>query len=549
MAKAKRLSPNALDFREKFLAKCRTDWVYWLRHGFDYERVAREKGNNLYHPQEWQIDFTDKLCKLYHEKALPVNASIQGAVMSGHGVGKSAQAAQLALLFFLTLPRCWVRLASVTREQSRSVIFDEILYWKERLNPKFFLNHLSFSESKDNITCDEVPESLIGNFVIDKRSTDSAQGIHKTNNVQIIDEVSGQDKAIIDTLEAIGTNNPKSIALWLGNPIALQEKPNKNKYAWIDFFERKQKSKWCITKRVSSLDVTFANKIGLKEQIKDHGKDSDYVRVKILGMPPKTRGEISEFFTKKALDEFKARTIDSGKIEGTIYVGVDLAENGDKDFTAVCAICNGNVIYLNRGHFRSDSGPLPFITQCLTEIAVRYQIIQSNNIIKVAIERATGHVQQVKQNLERLGYSTILYDPQDTNIPIELVDGQIAPDEIDTNPIYYNHRAYYYFQLMYNLRKLGIQLLWDKGNQNDRQMIKILLDELGIIDYQKNAQGKYKITNLRDLKVRNKGNSIDLATSLLVAFYATKNMEDFMIKDQYIYNTNNPISLPGVRIY
>lgn len=264
-------------------------------------------------PDVWQKKVLKKI-----EKAEATGESLQLAVSSGHGPGKSCLVAWIIHYFLSTRMSPQVIVTANTGVQLKTKTWRELGKWHGlALNKDWFEWTATSYKLKDK------PETHFAAAVTwSERNTEGFAGAHDKDILMIFDEGS----AIIDKVWEVAQGamtTPGSIWLAFGNPTRSS---GRFRECWGKFRHR-----W-TTMKVDSRTAKKVNKKEIQEWIDDYGEDSDFVRVRIKGE-----------FPAQAADQFIPTDIvdDAMKYTATNYessmkiMGCDLARFGD-DSTVIC---------------------------------------------------------------------------------------------------------------------------------------------------------------------------------------------------------------------
>lgn len=138
------------------------------------------------------------------------------SIRSGHGTGKSAALAQLAIWFLLMRPNGLIPCTAPSAHQLEDVLWKEIARWESRLLPPFkglleiTTDRVRFKHRKDGLG-----EAIAR--TARKENPDALQGFHAAQIMYLIDEAPGVPEAIFQTAEGALTT-PGAISVMAGNP-------------------------------------------------------------------------------------------------------------------------------------------------------------------------------------------------------------------------------------------------------------------------------------------------------------------------------------------
>lgn len=277
-------------------------------------------------PDLWQIDILNTLGAELKDRNFdginPVEPT-RIAVASGHGIGKSALTAWIILFIMATRPKCRGVITASIFAQLQTKTWAELKKWKERC---VFGHVFDMSTSKGSLSIWYDNEKLKPNWKADgqtckEENSEAFAGLHAMDSTPfyIFDEASAVPDKIWEVAEG-GLTDGEPIHLVFGNY-------TRNTGRFHECFNR-FKHRW-ITRQIDSRTCRFPNKAYLQQAIDDYGIDSDYVRTRILGLPPRSASNqlISSLNIHEAMKMRQAIQIASlAKV-----LGVDVARgNNDK---------------------------------------------------------------------------------------------------------------------------------------------------------------------------------------------------------------------------
>ena len=279
-------------------------------------------------PDEWQILVMNAI----RDGLIDLNAAIQIARASGHGIGKSALVAWLILWAFTTYPDCRGVITANTETQLKTKTWAELGKW---FNLCFFAHdHYTLTAtalfSKDSNRAqtwriDMIPWS--------EKNPAAFAGLHNKGKrlLLIFDEASEIPDIIWETAEGALTDANTQI-LWLvfGNP-------TRNIGRFRECFPGGSHAEFWSSAQIDSRTVRVTNKSRFDKWIKAYGADSDFVRIRVLGQFPR-RGEM-EFFSAEDIEAAMTREIPYVDRSTPLALGVDVARYGK----------NNSVIFPRKG--------------------------------------------------------------------------------------------------------------------------------------------------------------------------------------------------------
>lgn len=246
------------------------DPLSWVKYAFEWGKgdLAGYAG-----PDAWQEQVLADI-----RDGLSPDDALRIAVSSGHGVGKSALVAWILLWALSTCPGAKGVVTANTGTQLKTKTWSELAKWKQRCicGHWFDLSATSIAsaDKKYELTwrADAIPWS--------EHNSEAFAGLHNQGKriVVIFDEASAVSDTIWEVTEGALTDQATEI-LWLafGNPTrntgAFRETFRRNKHRWRHY-------------KVDARTVRITNKKQIDEWIEDHGIDSDFVKVRVLGEFP-----------------------------------------------------------------------------------------------------------------------------------------------------------------------------------------------------------------------------------------------------------------------
>lgn len=273
-------SSHQAETQERALAEwacdCAEDPVRFVLEGYPWA----EPGPLLQHdgPDAWQLRFLTKLGEQVRARAFdglhPV-APIRMAVSSGHGIGKSVLVAWLVNWIMSTRPHCQGTVTANTFTQLETKTWASIQRWtKLCLTAPWFTvvsNRMYHSSFKESWFC--APQSCR------EENSEAFAGQHAADSTSFY--INDEDSAVPDKIHEVeegGLTDGEPMQFLFGNATRTSGSFHaacfgalRNRY---------------ITEIVDSRDSRFTNKAQIAEWIQDYGEESDFVRVRVRGLPP-----------------------------------------------------------------------------------------------------------------------------------------------------------------------------------------------------------------------------------------------------------------------
>ncbi len=200
---------------------------------------------------------------------------IRMAVSSGHGIGKSVLVAWLVDWIMSTRPHAQGTITANTITQLQTKTWASIQRWTKlcKTGHWFELNsdRMYRKGYKESWFC--APQSS------KEENSEAFAGQHAADSTSfyIFDEASAIPDKIAEVAEG-GLTDGEPMAFWFGNP-------TRSNGAFHQAVFGAMRHRWHPI-IVDSRDSRFTNKGQIAEWIQDYGEDSDFVRVRVRGLPP-----------------------------------------------------------------------------------------------------------------------------------------------------------------------------------------------------------------------------------------------------------------------
>lgn len=268
-------------------------------------------------PDTWQRDFLKEVGAQVKKRKFngkdPV-AVIREATASGHGIGKSALVAWLVDWIMSTRANAQGTVTANTFQQLDTKTWAQIQKWtKLCITSHWFIctgDRIYYRGAKESWFCaaqtskEENSEAFAGQHAADSTS------------FYIFDEASAIPDKIWEVAEG-GLTDGEPMFFVFGNATR-----NNGKFHRITFgLERDRWNHRSIDSRTSKL----TNKEQIAEWVSDYGEDSDFVRVRVRGLPP--RASDAQFIDLERVTDAQKRQVVVLKDE-PLVAGVDFAWGG-----------------------------------------------------------------------------------------------------------------------------------------------------------------------------------------------------------------------------
>lgn len=264
-------------------------------------------------PDEWQRQL---LVELGDETRFNIDTAIQIARASGHGIGKSALVSWIILWFMTTRPNPQLVVTANTKTQLNSKTWRELAKWH-----LMSINRDMFEWQATTFRMVFAPKTWVATAIPwSANNPEAFAGTHEKYVLVIFDEASGIEDIIWEvTRGAMSTIG----AIWIcfGNPT----KPTGR---FRQCFPGGTFSKRWKTAQIDSREAKMTNKKEIQADIEDWGIDSDFVRIRWLGIFPQV-GAL-QFIGLDLVQQAQRRQIADDDVAGLpLIMSVDIARHGD----------------------------------------------------------------------------------------------------------------------------------------------------------------------------------------------------------------------------
>lgn len=368
----------------------RHDPLGYVRDRFPWGRegpLAKFQG-----PEEWQRDLLRDL----GAGLASANETIQRAVSSGHGVGKSALVAWVILWALETLVDTRGVVTANTETQLRTKTWPELAKWHRlgHVGERFVYTATSlYSRApghEKNWRVDLIPWNA--------KNPEAFAGLHNQGRriLLVFDEASAIVDEIWETSEGALTDIDTEI-IWLAFGNATRASGRFRRTLGADAH------RW-HPRQVDSRSVSVANKKQIEKWLEDYDEDSDFIRVRVRGLPP--RASDLQFIPSDWVAAARKREAVSAPSDPLI-LAIDVARGGS----------DNNVLAWRRGLDARSARKWQRIPGELTRDTMRLvtaivQAIQDAEMGKVPEEvtcflDATGMGGPIVDRCRQLGYNVI----------------------------------------------------------------------------------------------------------------------------------------------
>jgi len=266
---------------------------------------------------DWQEELLRDIEEEFKENP---EETLQYAVSSGHGIGKSFIMAMLALWWLSTRPHCAGHITANSWKQVSTKTAREIEIWR-----KLAINGHWFEQTATRIYHVDHKKTWGIDFLSNsENNSESFAGTHSEYTFQGYDEGSAIPDIIWEVCEGVTTDG-KGFWLVIGNPT---RNTGRFKDCWGRFSHR-----W-NTRQIDSRDAKRTNKEKIQEWIDDQGEDSDFVRVRVRGVFPRAASD--QLIPEDVVEEAAQKVIEPKEfVAFPKILGVDVSRGGGDDSVIV----------------------------------------------------------------------------------------------------------------------------------------------------------------------------------------------------------------------
>lgn len=425
-------------------------------------------------PDENQCEFLESLGEEIrarkfdgHQSVMPIRM----AETSGHGTGKSAMGAWLAAFILSTRPGSIGTVTAGTATQLSERTWAAIQWWMQLCITREWFECLS-----SGIYAYEDPQNwkLVAQTCKEENSQSFAGQHAKTSTSwYLFDEASTVPDGIWKVAYGGLTDGEPMFFAW--------GQPERNTGQFYEVCFGRERDRW-NHRRVDSRTSRFTNKALIEEWLRDYGEDSDWFRVRVLGLPP--RASELQYIDKGRIETAQVREVWAGE-EEPLIAGMDVSGGGSA----------WNIIRFRRGLDARSRPPIRMNGETPREvlIGVAAEILSarsaSQRVAMLFVDSAFGA--PIVERLRMLGHQNV-------------VEVNFGGQSADIHCL--NMRAFMYKRAKDWLLSGAIE----KGDEK-------LAGDLSAPGYTINNSGKLVIEAKKDI-VKRLGRSTDDGDALILTF-------------------------------
>jgi len=303
------LSPQPI--KESY--KARWELGLLLTHQ-DWNEFCKNVTKEWFEPYQEGLNVTWQQSLVFYgiDKSLRNEASNRISIVSGHGTGKSFMLSIIILWFLFIHPDSQVAVTSPGQQQLYDVLWKELKKWIDKM-PKN-MGELYLWESS-HIRMKESPQTWFARAkTASKENTEALAGVHADWVLIGVDEASGVEEPIFETMEGALTSGQVLVFL-IGNGTRsigyFYDTHHKDKERWQNY-------------SFSSLDSPKVDSKYVTAIVEKYGSDSTQYAIRVLGHFPDEgvmddKGYV-QMFNKKDLHwiDFDPNWLPIGRVIGAV---------------------------------------------------------------------------------------------------------------------------------------------------------------------------------------------------------------------------------------
>ena len=270
-------APVDLDIADE-IARFYADPLGFVRFAYPWAEPGGPLGSYP-GPDTWQAEYLQQVGAEVLKRRFDGVRGVEPlrmATASGHGIGKSTVVAWLVNWVMSTRPHAHGTVTANTRPQLRTKTWAAIQKWNRlSITQRWFVTSTSRMHHRDHpATWFCSPQTCR------EENSEAFAGQHAASSTSfyIFDEASAVPETIFEVAEG-GMTDGEPMMFAFGNATR-----NTGKFYRVTFGP--ERGRW-IHRSIDSRDCALTNKETIQEWIEDWGEDSDFVRVRVRGLPPR----------------------------------------------------------------------------------------------------------------------------------------------------------------------------------------------------------------------------------------------------------------------
>lgn len=427
-------------------------------------------------PDVWQIKVMNTLKRELDKRDMSpaeVFASINIAVASGHGIGKTSLVAWLIHWFICCYPNPQIVVTAGTQAQLEKKTWRELAKWH-----KVSLQREWFEWTATKFYLKEAPDTWFASAIPwSEHNSDAFAGTHEKYVMVIFDEASTIADIIWEVVEGAMTTD-RCIWIAFGNPV-------RNTGRFKACFGKYRK--YWLNMRVDSRTAKMANQVQIERWRQQYGEDSDFFRKRVTGEFPIQAS--NQLISEAVVDACRTFTA-YGYEQFPIFITCDVARFGD----------DRTVIMVNQGRYLHEC----FVLNHRDTVEIYTKIMECWNYWKEKNDRIGCFIDDVGVG----GGVTDMLKRTNGVLCIGVNAGTAARD----NEKFLNKRI----EMWWNMGE-SLKLGYDLSGLSDEHFEALKQDLINIEYFMHPSSQKYQLEKVEDLKGRDLP-SPDLATALALRF-------------------------------
>lgn len=240
---------------DKFCASVKPEWFEEYREGL-------------------HVTWQQSLALYGVEKALRKEIPARISIVSGHGIGKSTLLAIIILWFLFVHPDCQIACTSPGKEQMYDVLWKELKKWIDKMDKDM---GAMYEWESSHIRMKESPQTWFARAkTSSKENTEALAGVHADWVLIAVDEASGVEEPIFETMEG---------ALTSGNILVFLISNGTRSLGYFFDTHHKDSERW-QNYSFSSLDSPRVDQKYVDSIVAKYGSDSVQYAIRVLGKFP-----------------------------------------------------------------------------------------------------------------------------------------------------------------------------------------------------------------------------------------------------------------------
>lgn len=290
----------------------------------ELKRFMKQQSEYVYNPAKWAWDMVRFDADKWQREALTDLVTKKFLLWTtGVGVGKSATLSIATLWFLSTRPFPRVPSTAPTEHQLKDILWAEHAKWLRR--SELLSRMFKWTAERVALRGHEEEWYAVARTARPKpgeQSAEGLQGFHSGHILFLVDEASAVDDSIFNAMDGAFTT-PDAYAILATNPT------RRSGYVFRILTDDAFGESWAV-RRVDANTARMVEPASIQRIIKIYGKDSDYYRMKVLGILPAV--DFSSLISDEQMAAAHERDFVSADGDGSVIMSCDPARFGS-DYT------------------------------------------------------------------------------------------------------------------------------------------------------------------------------------------------------------------------